>query len=78
MGSIFCGKGDARAVLVLYKYCRHFRSFVGICFNLLLTSKVLSCCRRVLYDELVSLDSCREVRRKGFWLLRLFLIDEMR
>lgn len=36
---IFCGKRDARAVLVLYKYCRHFRSFVGTCFNLVLMSR---------------------------------------
>ena len=34
MELIFCGKGDARAVLVLYKYCPYFCGFVGICFNL--------------------------------------------
>lgn len=32
----FCGKRDARAVLVLYKYCPYFRDFVGICSNLVL------------------------------------------
>ncbi len=36
MEFIFCGKRDARAVLVLYKYCLYFRNFVGICFDLVL------------------------------------------
>lgn len=36
---IFCGKRDARAVLVLYKYYQYFRSFVGICSDLVLTSR---------------------------------------
>lgn len=40
---IFCGKRDARAVLVLHKYCRHFRSFVGICSNLILMSRRWYC-----------------------------------
>ena len=40
--------------------------------------KVLSCCRRVLNDDLVRMDSCCVVRREGFWLLRLFLMDETR
>lgn len=30
MEFIVCGKRDARAVLVLYKYCPYFRNFVGI------------------------------------------------
>ena len=34
MELIFCGKEDARAVLVLYKYCSYFCGFVEICFNL--------------------------------------------
>ena len=34
MELIFCGKGDARAVLVMYKYFPYFCGFVGICFNL--------------------------------------------
>lgn len=29
MEIIFCGKRNARAVLVLYKYCPYFRDFVG-------------------------------------------------
>ncbi len=40
---IFCGKKDARAVLVLYKYCSYFCDFAGICFELVLMLKV-SCC----------------------------------
>lgn len=36
--------------------------------------KVLSCCKRVLNDDQVRLDSCRVVRREGFWLSRLFLL----
>lgn len=36
MELIFCGKGDARTVSVLYKYCQYFCGFVGICSNLLL------------------------------------------
>ena len=43
MGLIFCGKGDARAVLVLYKYCPYFCGFVGICFNLVLTPRRWLC-----------------------------------
>ena len=39
MELIFCGKGDARAVLVLYKYCPYFCGFVGICFNLVCTTR---------------------------------------
>lgn len=39
MKSIFCGKRDARAVLVLYKYCPYFLDFVGICFDLVLISR---------------------------------------
>ena len=34
MELIFCVKEDARAVLVLYKYCSYFCGFVEICFNL--------------------------------------------
>lgn len=34
MELVFCVKEDARAVLVLYKYCSHFCGFVEICFNL--------------------------------------------
>ena len=30
MELIFCGKKDARTVLVLYKYYPYFRDFVGI------------------------------------------------
>ena len=41
MKSIFCGKRDARAVLVLYKYCLYSCDFVGICFDLILTLKRL-------------------------------------
>ena len=37
---IFCGKRVSRTVLVLYKYCSHFRDFVGICSNLVLMWKV--------------------------------------
>ena len=40
MGLIVCGKRDARAVLVLYKYCPYFRDFVGICSNLILIQNV--------------------------------------
>ena len=46
MELIFCGKGDARAVLVLYKYCPYFCGFVGICFNL-----VCMCILRSLADS---------------------------
>ena len=34
MELVFCVKEDARAVLVLYKYCSYFCGFVEICFNL--------------------------------------------
>ena len=40
MELVFCVKEDARAVLVLYKYCSYFCDFVGICFNLVLTLRV--------------------------------------
>ena len=33
MELIFCGKRDARVVLVLYKYYPYLRDFVGICFD---------------------------------------------
>ena len=39
MELIFCVKEDARAVLVLYKYCPYFRNFVGISFEFVLTSR---------------------------------------
>ena len=42
---IFCGKGVARTVLVLYKYCLYFRDFVGICFDLVLMWKQSAFCR---------------------------------
>lgn len=41
MELIFCGKRVARAVLVLQKYCMYFRYFVGICSNLVCTSRLL-------------------------------------
>ena len=44
MELIFCGKRDAHAVLVLYKYCPYFRNFVGICFDLVLMWKRLFFC----------------------------------
>lgn len=44
MELIFCGKRDARAVLVLYKYCLYFRNFVGICFDLVPMWKVSCFC----------------------------------
>jgi len=31
---VFCGKRDARSVLVLQKYFPYFRDFAGICSNL--------------------------------------------
>ena len=34
MELIFCGKRDAQAVLVLYKYSPYCRDVVGICFDL--------------------------------------------
>lgn len=43
MKSIFCGKRDARAVLVLYKYCLYFRNFMGICFDLALPLRQSRC-----------------------------------
>lgn len=39
MELIFCGKRDARVVLVLYKYYPYLRDFVGICFDLVLMWK---------------------------------------
>lgn len=44
MELIFCGKRDARVVLVLYKYCPYFRDFVGICSNLVFTWRRLPSC----------------------------------
>ena len=43
MELIFCGKGDAQTVSVLYKYCQYFCGFVGICSNLLLMLKLCVC-----------------------------------
>ncbi len=45
MELIFCGKRDVREVLVLYKYRSYFRSFVEICFDLVLMWKVRFCCK---------------------------------
>ena len=48
MELIFCGKEDARAVLVLYKYCSYFCGFVEICFNLVCMWRRLSCFPRAM------------------------------
>ena len=42
MELVFCVKEDARAVLVLYKYCSYFCGFVEICFNLVCMLRRLS------------------------------------
>ena len=44
MELVFCVKEDARAVLVLYKYCSHFCGFVEICFNLVCMWKASCSC----------------------------------
>ena len=44
MELIHCGKKDARAVLVLYKYCSYFRDFVGMCFGLVVMLNVSCFC----------------------------------
>lgn len=43
MELVFCVKEDARAVLVLYKYCSYFCGFVEICFNLVCMWRALHC-----------------------------------
>ncbi len=43
MELVFCVKEDARAVLVLYKYCSYFCGFVEICFNLVCMWRRLYC-----------------------------------
>ena len=44
MELVFCVKEDARAVLVLYKYCSYFCGFVEICFNLVCMLRRLFFC----------------------------------
>ena len=46
MELVFCVKEDARAVLVLYKYCSYFHDFVGICFDLVHMWRQLSSFRK--------------------------------
>ena len=45
MELIFCGKEDARAVLVLYNYWSYFCGFVEICFNLVCMWRRLYWCQ---------------------------------
>lgn len=45
MELVFCVKEDARAVLVLYKYCSYFCGFVEICFNLVCMWKQSAFCQ---------------------------------
>lgn len=62
MELMFCGKWDARAVLVGYKYCPYFRNFVGISFDLILMLK------RFQYQEKTHKGAVEGLKSKSLWI----------